>query len=440
MGRWLKWLFFVIVLAGVCATALPVASWWQERSAPKYLTTTVSRGRVETVVNSTGTVKPVRTVSVGAFTSGPIEKVLVDFNSIVEEDQLLAQIDPRLLQAAKDRDVAVVNTQIAELNRLDAQLEQARRDQERADQLRKVNANYISDSELDIFKYKTLTSIAQRELAIASIAQAEATLKNSEANLKYTEIRAPERFSDVEELVSNAGRGWLGILPRKRGKIIERKVDRGQTVAATFQTPELFTIALEMAEHVYVYASVDEADVGLIQAAKKRGQVVKFTVDAYPGELFDGTVHDIRLNSTTTQNVVTYPVIIDAPNRQQKLMPGMTANITFQIEAKENVLRVPAIALRFTPLPAQVDPKDRHYLEAITAAPSTSSAKRSANEKAGMAQSRQRRVVWVQDGALLRAVPITLGLIENQFAEVVSGDLTDGQALVTGLEGALTPR
>lgn len=440
MGHWLKWIFFVIVLAGVCATALPVASWWQERSAPKYLTTTVSRGRVETVVNSTGTVKPVRTVSVGAFTSGPIEKVLVDFNSIVEEDQLLAQIDPRLLQAAKDRDVAVVNTQIAELNRLDAQLEQARRDQERADQLRKVNANYISDSELDIFKYKTLTSIAQRELAIASIAQAEATLKNSEANLKYTEIRAPERFSDVEELVSNAGRGWLGILPRKKGKIIERKVDRGQTVASNFQTPELFTIALEMAEHVYVYASVDEADVGLIQAAKKRGQVVKFTVDAYPGELFDGTVHDIRLNSTTTQNVVTYPVIIDAPNRQQKLMPGMTTNITFQIEAKENVLRVPAIALRFTPLPTQVHPEDRRYLEAITAAPTSSSAKRSANEKAGMAQSRQRRVVWVQDGALLRAVPITLGLIENQFAEVVSGDLTDGQAIVTGLEGALTSR
>src|SRR5207247_6022950 len=131
------------------------------------------------------------------------------------------------------------------------------------------------------------------------------------------------------------------------GIVIERKVDPGQTVAASFQTPELFIVAEEMEKHMHVFASVDEADIGLIRAAQERGQVVKFTVDAYPGDLFDGKIHQIRKNSTTTQNVVTYPVVIEAPNKHLKLFPGMTANITFQIERKESALRVPAAALRF---------------------------------------------------------------------------------------------
>jgi HlyD family secretion protein len=440
MGRLLKWLVVLVLLVGFGVLAIPLAAWWQERSMPKYQTTTVSRGRVETVVNSTGTVKPVRTVSVGAFTSGPIEKVLVDFNSIVVEDQLLAQIDRKLAQATLDRDIEAVKTQKAEAERLKALLDQAVRNEDRATALQAANKAYISDTEYDTFTYTTKTLRAQCRLAEANIAQAEATLKNSEANLKYTEIRAPDRFSDDEDLVLSAGRGWTSVFPRKKGTIIERKIDRGQTIAASFQTPELFTIAVELDKHVYIYASVDEADVGMIQKARQRDLAVKFTIDAYPGVLFDGKIHDVRLNSTTTQNVVTYPVIIDAANRAQKLMPGMTANITFQIEAKEDVLRVPAVALRFTPLAAQVRPEDRHHLEAITAAQSSVTTKRSANEKANLAQSRQNRVVWVQDGPLLRAVPITLGLIENQYAEIVAGDLTEGQAIVTGLEGPLTPR
>ena len=134
------------------------------------------------------------------------------------------------------------------------------------------------------------------------------------------------------------------------GTVIERKVDPGQTVAASFVTPELFIIAPDMDKHMYVFASVDEADIGQIRTAQERGKAVKFTVDAYPGDLFEGKIHQIRKNSTTTQNVVTYPVVIEAPNPDLKLLPGMTANITFQIEARDDVLRVPAAALRFVPL------------------------------------------------------------------------------------------
>src|SRR5205823_7456863 len=137
-----------------------------------------------------------------------------------------------------------------------------------------------------------------------------------------------------------------------------------------------------MEKHMFVFASVDEADIGQIRKAQERGQVVKFTVDAYPGDLFEGKVHQIRKNSATTQNVVTYPVIIEAPNADLKLLPGMTANITFQVEAKEEVLRLPAAALRFVPPLAQVRPEDQHYVEVRLAVPTDNGKKSSAGEKA----------------------------------------------------------
>jgi HlyD family secretion protein len=217
--RLLKWLIVLGVLAGLAAALLiPLGSWLEQRSLPKYLTAKVSRGRVETVVNSTGTVKPVRVVSVGAFTSGPIQEVRVDFNSRVKEKDLLARIDPRLFQAAVDRDRAAVETQKADLKRIEALLKQAQNNEKRSQNLRKVSKDYISDTEMDQFFFSCRTYEAQVALAKASIKQAEATLENSLANLGYTEIRSPEN-----------------------GIIIERKIDPGQTVAASFQTPELFT-------------------------------------------------------------------------------------------------------------------------------------------------------------------------------------------------------
>jgi HlyD family secretion protein len=437
MKRWLAWLGVVVALAALIGGSFPVAQWWRERSAPKYLTATVTRGRIETVVNSTGAVKPVRTVSVGAFVSGPIKEIYVDFNSeITQKDQVLALIDDKLLKAASDREAASVDTAEAELKRIEAQLEQAERNLKRAEKLRDDNPDkeFISATEMDQFTYAAKTLQAQKKLAGAAIRQAKASYQNSLDNLGYTKIVGPKQIDHTEPDPAK----------RVKGKVIERKVDPGQTVAASFQTPELFTIALEMDKHLHLYASVDEADVGMIRIAKDRNdklpakerkQLVKFTVDAYPGELFEGDIFDIRLNSTTTQNVVTYPVIIDAPNREQKLMPGMTANITFQIEAKENVLRVPAVAMRFTPAQHQVHPEDRHYLEAITSAQVVTGQKRSAHEKANMAVGRHKRVVWIQDGRLLRAVPIALGLMENQYVEVIAGELAEGQTIVTGVEG-----
>lgn len=457
MRRALVWLLILAFLAGGGYLARDRAlAWWKARSALKYLTSPVTRGRVETLVNSTGTIKAVRTVPVGAFISGPVAHVYAEFNSKVAKDQILAEIDPRLLKAAVDRDEAALETQQAELARIEAQLKQAQNNEDRAKRLAAVNPDYLSQMEMDQYHFARKTYEAQLRLYQASIRQAEASLQNTKQNLEYTQIKAPEA-----------------------GVVIERKIDEGQTVAASFQTPELFTLALELDRRVYIYVSVDEADVGLIRRAEERQQAltdlaavlaspgtdaaapallaahlaaadefarpaVKFTVDAYPGELFPGRIFQIRMNSTTTQNVVTYPVVIEAANPGQKLMPGMTANVTFQVDSRDDALRVPAAALRYLPPAAQVRPEDRHFVEAVAAAAPAAAAdsapKKSADEKADLSRKRQRRLVWVKDGELLRAVPVTLGLIENQWAELVDGDLAEGQVLVTGTETAFGSR
>jgi HlyD family secretion protein len=418
MRRVVKWILILgVLVGGVAAAGARAKSWWDQRSVPRYLTSAVSRGRVDTVVNSTGTIKPVLSVSVGAFTSGPLAKVYVDFNSAVKKDELLAEIDPRLLQAAVERDKAAVDSQKADLARIEALHHQAKNNEERARKLLAINKDYLAETDLDQYYYTRLSLEAQINLAKAAIKQAEANLRNSEANLGYTRILSPVN-----------------------GIVIERKVDPGQTVAASFQTPELFIIAPDMDKHMYVFASVDEADIGQIRVAQERGKTVNFTVDAYPGELFTGKIHQIRRNSTTTQNVVTYPVVIEAPNPELKLLPGMTANITFEIEAKENVQRIPAAALRFVPLPAQVRPEDRHRVETLPSSAPEGTKKSSAGEKADQSRKRHQRIVWVKDGELLRAVPVTLGLIENQYAELLDGHLSEGQEVVIGTESSFASR
>ncbi len=416
----LTWLVILCLLVGGASLGAQRAkSWWEERSLPKYLTLTVSRGKVETAVNSTGTVKPVLSVSVGAFTSGPIYKVNVDFNSKVKKNQVLAEIDPRLLAAAVDRDLAAIESQEADLKRVEALCEQAKRNERRARNLMAVNKDYLAETDLDNFHYTRMSYEAQIKLGKASIKQARANLKNSEANLEYTKIISP-----VD------------------GIVIERKVDPGQTVAASFQTPELFIIAPDMDKFMYVYASVDEADIGQIRSAQEHDKTVKFTVDAYPEDIFDGKIHQIRKNSTTTQNVVTYPVVIKAPNPKMKLMPGMTANITFPIESRENVLRIPAAALRFVPQPAQVRPEDRHHVTVTLTLPNNDSAKKStASEKVEQSRKRHQRIVWVKDETgLLRAVSVTLGLIQNQYAELLSSELAEDDEVVVGIDTNPAPR
>lgn len=411
----LKWTFIVALLAGSSYAVWHYGTeWFKKANKPNYQTLLITRGKVETVVNSTGTVKPVRTVTVGSFVSGPIVKLHVDFNSKVEKGMKLAEIDPRLLKAANDRDKAAVNSQKAEKNRIGAMLKQARANEKRARDLMAINREYVSQNELDGFIAGRESLEAQLELAEKSIEQAVANMLNSEVNLGYTTIVSPVN-----------------------GIVIEKKVDQGQTVASAFQTPEMLTIGEDMDRLMHVYASVDEADVGQISQAMQRNAPVRFTVDAYPNELFEGRILQVRNNSTTNQNVVTYPVVIEANYPGSKLRPGMTANLSFTIETRTQVLRVPSAALRFSPPLNRVREEDKKYLLGVT--PLASGVKLSAEDKAKATRARNRRLVWVADGDLLRAVPVKLGLVDARFAELVEGDFKEGDAVVTGIITSLTP-
>jgi HlyD family secretion protein len=354
-------------------------------------------------------VKPVLSISVGSFVSGPIQALHVDFNQTVTQGQLMAEIDPRIYDAAVEGDRAVLAIRRGEVKRVEADLGRAMADEQRADRLIGKGAGYISQVEVDQFRFARQSLEAQLRVAEAGVAQAEASLENSEANLGYTRILSP-----VD------------------GIVIDRKIEPGQTLAAQFQTPELFVVAPDIRREMHVFASVDEADIGLIRAARESEQPVKFSVDAYPEDLFSGKIKQIRLSPGIAQNVVTYPVVVSAPNPDQKLMPGMTASLSFQIDNREACVRIPNAALRFFPEVEHVREKDRHLVTGITESEDDDDLvdSESADEKATAAQKKSNRFVWVWEEPHLRAIPVTIGIRDSKWSELVDGEIKVGDTLV----------
>lgn len=411
---WKTLLVLLIIGGGGYAAYQPAANYFKERNRPKFRTEKTETGDIQYVVNATGTVKPKKSVQVGAFVSGPIERVTVDFNEEVHKGQLLAKIDPRIYQANYDRDKAALDTRKAEVERIRARLQNAENDEQRALGLQQDNKDFISQAEIDQYRFARMALKAEFDVAVAQVAQASASVKNSKANLDYTDILAPEA-----------------------GIVIDRKIEDGQTLAAQFQTPELFVIAPDMREEMRVFASVDEADIGLIREAQEAGKKVSFTVDAYPGELFEGEIWQIRLSSTTTQNVVTYPVVVSAPNPDLKLLPGMTAEITFQIRERSGVVKIPNAALRYFPKKEHVREADRPILEGVEqdqASSENAAELPPAEERMEAELESRKRHVWVKEGDLLKAVEVETGISDYQFTELISGDISVDQELVVGLE------
>lgn len=422
-------IFLLIPILLAAAAYKPAVEYWRKRNRPNYRTARVDRGDIVYYVNSTGTVKPKLQVSIGAFVSGPIVKLPVEFNQEVKKDQLLAEIDPRLYQANLDRDLATLENRKADVIRAKAQLQQAINDEKRSLALRQEDKTFISQAEIDKFKFSRMSLEAQLDVAISTVAQAEATLKNSEANLDYTKILSP-----VD------------------GIVIERKIDPGQTLAAQFQTPELFIVAPDMRTEMHVHALVDEVEIGRVQEAQRKKNPVTFTVDAYQDEIFTGEIVEVRLSATTTQNVVTYPVVVKAPNPDLKLLPKMTASLSFKVDERKDVIRVPNAALRYYPANIQqvrkedrpildsslVDDEDQEKDEFEDPDDPFTNDEQATNtlsvlQKAEIKQKRKYRYVWVEDGDFLRAVKVLVGLDDGQFSELLEGDLKNGDRLVTGI-------
>lgn len=362
----------IIALAAVLIAGTG-AFWYLKGSntAPEYKTVPVTRGDIIAAVTATGTVNAVTTVLVGTQVSGTIKHIYADFNSPVKKGQLIAEIDPSAFEAQVEQAKANLLSAKANLDKAVSTQADAKRTLERNKTL--FSKGLIARSDLDTAQTNYETASAGVSAAGAQAAQTEAALKLAMTNLRYTKIISP-----VD------------------GIVVSRNVDVGQTVAASFQTPTLFTIAQDLTK-MQIDSSVVEADIGKVSV----GQKVDFTVDAYPDTTFSGSVSDVRIAPIIVQNVVTYDVVVKVANPEKKLKPGMTANISIVTSMKKGVLRVPNNALRFRP----------------SGAPS-------AKEEKG-------RAVWVLKGSAPERVGIKLGITDGSYTEVASGGLKDGDRVIT---------
>jgi HlyD family secretion protein len=368
---------------------------------PELTTAAVSRGAVVQSVKATGTLEAVTTVQVGSQVSGTIASLQADFNSQVKKGQVIARLEPSLFQAQVDQASATLVKLQADAAKANVSLQDAQVQQRRAETL--SSQQLLPTSELDAARVATLEAQAALKSAQAQVTQARAALSQAQVNLSHTTITAP-----ID------------------GIVISRSVDVGQTVAASMQAPVLFTIAQDLRE-MQVNASVDEADIGQIATA----QTVTFQVDAYPGKTFTGSVRQVRLAPVVDQNVVSYVTVIDVPNPELQLKPGMTANVAITIARADDVLKVPNAALRYRP--------DARTLEAhgLAAAPAADRprAERARGERT-QAQTERRqthRRVWVLSGETLTSVRVETGVDDGTTTAIVGGDLKEGARVVTGV-------
>ena len=317
----MKKLAIVAVLATLGISAYGYLGFRTSEFVPEVSTVALARGDVVDTVGATGALEAVTTVQVGSQVSGIIDALYADFNSIVREGDVIARLEPSLFQSQVEQSRANLARAEADVARLTVALEDARTQLRRSEEL--AAQDLIAASELEAAQVAVRSAQAQLQSAEASVIQSRASLNQSEVNLGHTVITAP-----ID------------------GIVIARQVDVGQTVAASMSAPELFIIAADLTE-MQVIANIDESDVGRIRP----GQPVTFTVDAYAAEEFEGTVSQIRLEPVVLQQVVTYATVIDVPNNDLRLKPGMTATVTLEIARREDVLRVPNSALRFRPTP-----------------------------------------------------------------------------------------
>ena len=355
----------------IIAIAVIVGAFFFFRSGDKKVTTyetvELKKGSINNTVTATGTIEPITKVDVGTQVSGTISHIYVDYNSVVTKGQLLAELDRKLLEAE-------LKSEMANLKSSKSEFEYQDKNFKRLHQLHEKNL--ISETEYEEALY-------QHEKAQQAYEKAQATLVKAQSNLDYATI-----YSPID------------------GVVLSREVEEGQTVAASFETPTMFTIANDLRK-MQVIADVDEADIGQVL----EGQRVTFTVDAFPDDTFEGDVTQVRLNPTTESNVVTYEVVIDAPNPELKLKPGLTANITVYTMEKNDILLAPLKAFRFTPETDPANPQTPQVPQA----------------------GRGEKVVWLQTAEGIVSKVIKVGVSDGIYTEVKEG-IQEGSRLIVGVQ------
>lgn len=388
-----RFLTIFFILASVTGVGYGAWRYFHTGEAPmRYRTAVIERGSLSRLVTATGTVNPVSTVQVGSQVSGTIREIFVDFNSPVQRGQHVAQIDPRPFAFKVKQAEANLATARAQVVKDQADLDFKRQVLKRTRELFERNLIAQQDVEAAERDYNQLQ--AQLQLDQARVRQEAAALEEARVNLGYTDIVSP-----VD------------------GIVVSRNVDVGQTVASSFQTPVLFLIARDLTK-MQVNASVNESDIGEITEQQR----AFFMVDAYPDRKFWGVVTQVRNSPQTVQNVVTYDVVVSVDNAELLLKPGMTANISIISAHREGVLKVPLAALRFRP------PTKEEAEQSANLQDDHPTARSSEN-----GQHEQRRV-WVQaEAQQLRSIPVQVGISDEQFAELLDGELAEGSQVVTAL-------
>lgn len=354
----------IVAVAAIAALAVWLLSGGKKEEKITFDTAAVAPANIMNSITATGTIEPVTSVTVGTQVSGIVSKLFVDYNSVVKKGQVIAELDKTNL--------------MSQLNTAKTQLATAQ------SQLNYQTANYK--------RYKTLF---EKGLVAAD--------DFDNAKLSYTQ--AKEQVASAKEEVQRAqtNLGYATITSPIDGVVLSKSVEEGQTVAASFSTPELFTIAQDLT-NMQVVADVDEADIGDV----KEGERVSFTVDAYPDDTFEGEVKQVRQEATTTNNVVTYEVVISAPNADLKLKPGLTANVTIYTAERKGVLSVPSKALRFTPQKETVG-----KIKIVDAA-------------------NAKNKVWTIEGNSIVAHKVNIGMTDGTNTQIVGG-IAEGTKVVTGL-------
>jgi HlyD family secretion protein len=349
-----------------------------------------ARGSISTSVTATGTVQPVDTVTVGTQVSGTISALYADFNSNVKKGQLLAELDKTLIQATVDQAKASLAQSQSNLTYQQANFSR---------QKQLFETGSISKADYD----QALNTL---QVATANVSNAKAQLRSAERNLSFTQI-----YSPID------------------GVVLGRSVSIGQTVAASFNTPTIFTIAKDITK-MQVQAKVDEADIGNVVKRQRS----TFTVDAFINDTFNGTVKDIRLQPSISSNVVTYATLIDAPNDDKKLKPGMTANIIIYTKEVNDALLVSAQALKFNPDSALLKEYQIVPLQGRGMGKKGGKRKRPSKESVGESEVTPPSFVWVLQGQKLIQKRIKTGLNDNTHVEVLEG-LNENDVVISGMEG-----
>ena len=490
-----------LLLGGGFMAAIVLAGfyfWADDSSNPQYLTARVERGNLRNTVTATGALQAVTTVQVGSQASGTIFALYADFNSQVKKGQVIAQLDPSQAKAQVDQAranleqakaslanarAAVTNSRAgvsdaqarslaarstvqnnqagvsgAEANVavLKAQQDDALSLLKQQESLLKAGVIAQRDYDVAMTAYKTAEAkynqavaqlnqakLTEQSSSSAGIAQSQAAVQQSQAQVQQSQAQVGQAAAQVQQAqaalsLAEVNLSHTTITSPIDGVVVSRDVNVGQTVAASLSAPTLFTIANDLTQ-MQVIANIDQADIGLVEQAKS----VKFTVDAFPGKEFDGKIEQMRLNPVNVQNVVTYNVVIDVNNPDQKLKPGMTANLTITIDERNNVLKVPNAALRFTPQrtdsgsgaggQGQGQGQRRRQQQGDNNAQGDNGDQNRFAPASAPVLPGQVRVVWVlgQDGKPQRR-RITVGLSDGSATEVVDGDLKEGDMVITG--------